>query len=153
MGLRFTRQKIIGHYIVDFYCHEKKIVIEIDGTCHDDRVEYDKERDEYMQAQDLKIIRIKASEIMSDINKVMERLKTPDALSGATPFIKGGDNPELEIKTPAPRATRGTPFTKGGDIPDTPLEFPPFAKGVATAEASPGVFNSGSDTLKERERK
>ncbi len=44
LGLKFRRQHGIGEYIADFYCSEKKIVIEIDGDTHfkDDAVEYDK---------------------------------------------------------------------------------------------------------------
>ena len=50
LGVRFTKQKPIGNYIADFYCHEKKIVIEIDGWTHDDKYEYDTTRDEYMKS-------------------------------------------------------------------------------------------------------
>lgn len=38
-GLDFDRQKIIGSYIVDFYCAEKHFVLELDGTSHEDRLE------------------------------------------------------------------------------------------------------------------
>jgi len=40
-GLDFDRQKIIGNYIVDFYCAEKSVVIELDGSSHDNKGEYD----------------------------------------------------------------------------------------------------------------
>ena len=43
----FDRQKIIGNYIVDFYCTNCHTVIEVDGKSHDDSVEYDKERDAF----------------------------------------------------------------------------------------------------------
>ncbi len=44
MGLRFLRQKPIENYIVDFYCHKLKLVIEIDGGSHDWKSEYDLDR-------------------------------------------------------------------------------------------------------------
>jgi very-short-patch-repair endonuclease len=42
-GLQFRRQQIIDRYIVDFYCHEKALVVEIDGDIHDLQQEYDAE--------------------------------------------------------------------------------------------------------------
>jgi very-short-patch-repair endonuclease len=46
-GFHFRRQQIIGSYIVDFYCHKSRLVIELDGRSHLDHQEYDLERDEY----------------------------------------------------------------------------------------------------------
>ena len=48
-GKKFRRQHGIGPYIVDFYCDEGKIVVEVDGSVHDtnEAVEYDQERDNY----------------------------------------------------------------------------------------------------------
>jgi len=75
LGLRFARQKPLGYYIADFYCHSAKVIIEIDGKSHDDKVEYDKERDEYMQAAGLKTIRIFAKEVLTNIDGVMVYLE------------------------------------------------------------------------------
>lgn len=47
-GLDFDRQKIIGNYIVDFYCAEKQAVLEVDGSSHDDKAEYDAQRDAFL---------------------------------------------------------------------------------------------------------
>lgn len=58
LGLDFDRQKQIGNYFVDFYCAELNLVIEIDGSSHDDKYEYDKRRDEYMEKLGLRVIRI-----------------------------------------------------------------------------------------------
>ena len=57
---RFLRQKIIGKYIVDFYCSAAKIVIELDGSQHfeDKGIDYDKERTKYLEKYGLKVIRI-----------------------------------------------------------------------------------------------
>ncbi len=44
---QFNRQKIIGHFIVDFYCAKLKLVVEIDGISHMKKKEYDKHRNEY----------------------------------------------------------------------------------------------------------
>jgi very-short-patch-repair endonuclease len=55
-GYQFYRQKIIAHYIADFYCAKLKLVIEIDGTSHEEKIEYDKNRDEYLNSLGLKVI-------------------------------------------------------------------------------------------------
>ena len=57
---RFLKQKIIGKYIVDFYCSAAKIVIELDDSQHfeDKGIDYDKERTKYLEGYGLKVIRI-----------------------------------------------------------------------------------------------
>ena len=72
--VRFTRQKILGNYIVDFYCASAKLVIELDGSQHyeDKGIEYDKERTKYLEQYDLKIIRIPNNEINTNCDGVCE---------------------------------------------------------------------------------
>ncbi len=50
-NLKFRRQHAIGRYIADFYCDEKKIVIELDGKIHENQKEYDAIRDEIITVQ------------------------------------------------------------------------------------------------------
>ena len=72
--VRFTRQKILGNYIVDFYCASARLVIELDGSQHyeDKGIEYDKERTKYLEQYDLKIIRIPNNEINTNFDGVCE---------------------------------------------------------------------------------
>ena len=57
--VRFYRQKIIGNYIVDFYCAKAKLVIELDGSQHfEDKVIYDEKRTEYLEQYGLTVLRI-----------------------------------------------------------------------------------------------
>lgn len=76
-GLKFRRQHPINQFIVDFYCHEKRLVVEVDGGIHND-IEV-KERDEGREAElqnfGLRIIRFKNEEIMNDMKQVLEKLK------------------------------------------------------------------------------
>ena len=71
---RFTRQKIIGSYIVDFYCPKLKIVIEIDGVQHylEENTDYEKRRETYLQNEGYKLLRF----YNSDINKELKNTKT-----------------------------------------------------------------------------
>lgn len=63
--IRFQRQKAIGNFIVDFYCHKAKLVIELDGGGHfeEKQAEYDFRRTEFLEKQNLKILRFTNLEI------------------------------------------------------------------------------------------
>ncbi len=71
---RFIRQKIIGPYIVDFYCSKLKLVIEIDGVQHyfEENIEYEKRREEYLENAGYKLLRF----YNSDINKELKNTET-----------------------------------------------------------------------------
>lgn len=79
-GLDFDRQKIIGNYIADFYCAEKQVVLEVDGSSHYDKVEYDARRDAYLQTQGLTVIHIQVSDIFNKMAEVMTFLRCHPAL-------------------------------------------------------------------------
>ena len=63
--VRFSRQKVLGKYIADFYCAEAKLVIELDGSQHyePDNAQKDDERTEFLKEYGLKVIRIPNNEI------------------------------------------------------------------------------------------
>lgn len=75
MGVSFTKQKPIGNYIADFYCKEKNIVIEIDGWSHDNKYEYDQERDEYMKSLGIFVLHIADIDVKRDMNNVLIWIK------------------------------------------------------------------------------
>jgi type I site-specific restriction-modification system R (restriction) subunit/very-short-patch-repair endonuclease len=79
-GYDFDRQKIIGNYIVDFYCTNCRVVVEIDGSSHDDKVEYDANRDAYLESLGLTVIHISVEDIMHRMDTVMEMLYNHPAL-------------------------------------------------------------------------
>ncbi|NJD91688.1 MAG: endonuclease domain-containing protein [Geobacter sp.] len=71
---KFLRQKPIGGFIVDFYCSELRLVIEIDGDCHADQVEYDEERTRFLNALGLQVIRYTNDEVLHNIEGVYDDL-------------------------------------------------------------------------------
>jgi type I site-specific restriction-modification system R (restriction) subunit/very-short-patch-repair endonuclease len=73
-GYDFDRQKIIGNYIVDFYCSNCQVVIEIDGSSHDNKVEYDAYRDAYLESLGLTVIHIPVEDVLKKMRGVMEML-------------------------------------------------------------------------------
>ncbi|MCL1807122.1 MAG: DUF559 domain-containing protein [Oscillospiraceae bacterium] len=96
-GLDFDRQKIIGNYIVDFFCASCWVVIEIDGSSHDDKVEYDKERDGFLEGLGLALIHIRASDVLNSLDSVMEMLRNhPDICRKTTSPPEGGTPPREE---------------------------------------------------------
>lgn len=74
--IKIYKQRIIGSFIVDFYCHRAKLVIEIDGSQHyeENGIVYDKERSAYLQSLGLKVVRYSNREITWNFKKVCEQL-------------------------------------------------------------------------------
>jgi very-short-patch-repair endonuclease len=66
------RQVIIGNYIVDFFIPELGLVFEIDGSSHDDKQEYDAERNAFMQDLNLQVIRIIDLDVKKNIGSVYD---------------------------------------------------------------------------------
>ncbi|MCW3105997.1 MAG: hypothetical protein JWQ09_503 [Segetibacter sp.] len=76
-GLKFRRQHPLLNYIADFYCHEKKLVIEVDGTVHitEDNAEYDRGRTFELTELGVTVIRFWNDEVMNDIESVLAKIK------------------------------------------------------------------------------
>ena len=84
LGYKFNRQYVIPysdelnvtkHYIVDFFCFEKKIIVEIDGEIHNKQKAYDKIRDEDLTNHGFKVIHFSNDEILQNWDYVEKRLK------------------------------------------------------------------------------
>lgn len=84
-GLDFDRQKIIGNFIVDFFCAEKGVVIEADGASHIGREDDDASRDAYLNSLGLVVIRIAVKDILQNMEGVLSFLRNHLALTGTPP--------------------------------------------------------------------
>ena len=73
---KFHRQKPIGPYIVDFYCSELGLVIEIDGDSHAEQAEYDDQRTAFLESQGLRVIRYANRDILNNLPGIYEHLQT-----------------------------------------------------------------------------
>ena len=99
LGYDFTRQQVIGNYIVDFHCPKLNLVIEIDGESHDFKGEYDKKRDEFLKSIGLEVLHFKDIDVKKSLNLVVEQIQqyikdnTPSAMQ--TPLLGKG---ELNLK-------------------------------------------------------
>lgn len=76
MNIKFRRQHVIKPYIVDFYCHEIGLVIELDGSQHgtDDAIEYDVVRTKFLEALGLTVVRYWNHDVLGWTDVVLEDL-------------------------------------------------------------------------------
>jgi very-short-patch-repair endonuclease len=73
-GFHFRRQQIIEPYIVDFYCHQAALIIEVDGDSHLDQQDYDHQRGQNLQLLGLRVMRFSNSEVILNIDSVVEEI-------------------------------------------------------------------------------
>jgi adenine-specific DNA-methyltransferase len=70
-GVHFRRQHPIGPYIADFCSPQAKLIIELDGSQHVDRIEYDRKRTEYLESRGYRVIRFWNHEVLSEMDAVL----------------------------------------------------------------------------------
>jgi len=75
-GLKFRRQHPIGIYIADFYCHKAKLIIELDGSIHEEATikENDKNRETQMEKWGYSIVRFTNQQVITDIENVLDSI-------------------------------------------------------------------------------
>ncbi len=71
-GNKFRRQFVLGNYIVDFICLDKRLIIEVDGGQHMENVSYDSQRDEWLKNQNFKVLRFWNNQVLGEINSVLD---------------------------------------------------------------------------------
>jgi len=76
-GLKFRRQHSIGSFIVDFYCPEKRVAIELDGDIHEAKKQaaYDKARQKVIEALDIKVLRFTNEMVIENIEAVLKEIR------------------------------------------------------------------------------
>lgn len=76
-GLKFRRQHPMGAYIVDFYCHSQKLIVEVDGKYHEDDIQQQKDnfRDSEMERFEIQVLRFTNQEVLTQIEQVLKKIK------------------------------------------------------------------------------
>ena len=76
-GCKFRRQQPVGPYVLDFFCPEKRLGIELDGREHGDpeRIQRDRVRDEYLVAQGIRTVRFWNFQLRENLEGVLERIR------------------------------------------------------------------------------
>jgi very-short-patch-repair endonuclease len=107
-GLKFRRQEPIGPYVVDFCCRDQKLVVELDGMSHEDKVEYDRQRQQWLQQQGYRVIRVTNTDV-NDLDAVARLIAREAGLDW---------NAEEKNDAPLPRAGEGQgggPWQRSGN--------------------------------------
>jgi adenine-specific DNA-methyltransferase len=128
-GLKFRRQQPMGNYILDFYCADAKMAVELDGGQHDipEEREYDLRRTQWLEEEGIKVLRFWNSQIRGALPWVLESIGTA-AGRGKTPSprpspLKGEGEEE---KRPSPRPS---PLKGEGEEEKRPSPRPSPLKG------------------------
>jgi very-short-patch-repair endonuclease len=99
----FRRQAPIGPYFADFACHAKRLVIELDGGQHSEKLhaERDAARDAYMRANGYRVLRFWNNDVMQNLNGILEKIvetlsapppPTPDPSPPLASLVGGGES-------------------------------------------------------------
>jgi very-short-patch-repair endonuclease len=75
-GRKFRRQHSVGNYILDFYCPEERLAIELDGEHHeeDEQKEYDQKRTEYLDGLKIKVVRFKNTDVIFGRDSIVKKI-------------------------------------------------------------------------------
>ena len=94
--VRFARQKVLGHYIADFYCAQAGLVVELDGGQHyeDKAMEKDAQRTDYLAGYGLLVLRIPNNEVMQNFSGVCEWIDYTVQQRAKAPLRKGSCQPQ-----------------------------------------------------------
>jgi len=74
LGYKFRRQQVLGRYIVDFVCLDKRLVVEVDGSQHFEQESYDKARSRWLETQGYQVMRFLNNEVLADIEAVIDAI-------------------------------------------------------------------------------
>jgi very-short-patch-repair endonuclease len=87
-GFHFRRQQVVAGFIVDFYCHAARLVVELDGDIHLQQVQADLERQGILAGYGLRILRFSNHAVQQDLSQVLLDIQTELPESGS-PFPRG----------------------------------------------------------------
>ena len=76
-GIRFRRQHPIGPHILDFFCEDARLAVEVDGESHSqaEAVEHDNRRTEWLNARGISVVRIPARDVLSELAAVVDHIQ------------------------------------------------------------------------------
>jgi len=104
LGFRFRRQHSIDRFILDFYCSEARLAVEVDGPIHQYSREEDALRQAFLEAQGLRVLRFSNDEVLRHPERVLAQISTllssPSRPHPHTPSPQAERGPEGEVVTP-----------------------------------------------------
>ena len=129
--LKFRRQHPVANWVVDFYCHSIKLVVELDGGIHDvkDVKRNDEERESYLKRMGLTVLRFKNEEVLANKKSVLEKI-SETIVKLQSPLLGDGGKKLFIIKI-------------GGDIIDDEAKLSSFLKSFAAIEGKKILVHGG----------
>ncbi|CAH1385164.1 endonuclease domain-containing protein [Candidatus Nitrotoga sp. M5] len=131
-GWQFYRQKIIGSFIVDFYCPAARLMVELDGSQHFEPQHQatDQKRDAYLESLGLRVLRFDNRQVLLEMDAVLGVIAQIPSITleipPNPPFSKGGENP---CTHEAPILEQESTVFVTSSEKDTDAPIPPFEKG------------------------
>ena len=128
--LKFRRQHPVANWVVDFYCHSIKLVVELDGGIHEeeDVKRNDEERESYLKRMGLTVLRFKNEEVFANKKSVLEKISETIVKLQSSPLGDGGKLIVIKI---------------GGNIIDDEAKLSSFLKSFATIEGKKILVHGG----------
>ncbi|HEX8905839.1 MAG TPA: endonuclease domain-containing protein, partial [Longimicrobiaceae bacterium] len=84
-GRKFRRQQPVGPFIVDFYCPEERLVVEVDGKIHEHQQREDADRQEALESLGLRFVRVTHEEVIHDLQSAIRKIRQAFALTTPLP--------------------------------------------------------------------
>ena len=110
-GTKWRRQQKMGRFVVDFFCSDHLLVVEVDGGVHRGRAEVDAQRQRALELTGVRFVRFSATEVERDVRAVLDRLR--EFLDSPSPLVAEHSShlrkpaPSPATLTPGPSPTRG----------------------------------------------
>ena len=124
LGMGFRRQHPLGNYVLDFYCHEAQLVVELDGGQHNEvsRQQHDETRTQYLKSQGLTVLRFWNNEVLENTEGVLQMIY--EWLEGAaalnvcspTPTLPRREREQVQLSAKIQIATAHVPSPPGGGL-------------------------------------
>ncbi len=151
LGFDFHRQKPIDNFIVDFFCYDLMLAIEIDGSSHDQKISYDKSRQKKLEALGIRFLRFDDLDVKQKIESVLEEIKKWIA-NNNTPLVppsRGESEQNKEIVNPTVFDVTRKNRKTSSEISETSLstQFPPLKGGKGGVERNTKLVKSLASQL------
>ncbi|MBI2912829.1 MAG: endonuclease domain-containing protein [Chloroflexi bacterium] len=90
-GRKFRRQHPVGGFVLDFYCHQEHLAIEIDGSVHETTIEQDRERQAILESLGIRVLRLTAELVEEDLDSAIKRIRETPGSSASPPLPRTGE--------------------------------------------------------------
>jgi very-short-patch-repair endonuclease len=86
-GLKFRRQHPLGSYILDFFCADRRLAVEVDGQAHDrhTQIARDAVRDAWLAEHGVQVLRLRAQDVLNDLDNVVLSIASAAKAGSSTP--------------------------------------------------------------------